>query len=1286
MKSMSIQSILQASFFLLLGLTARATQTDNHGIHAVPAPGPVTIDGKLDDWDLSGQVFMCYDIETLKDVYSAKVAAMYDADNLYLSVHWTDPNPMCNSHDPHYQANRGWAGDCVQFRFKTDRITNLDCWYYAANKEPTIRINYGSDLTHPDGGGTRQLFQTEGWKLTDGAEEAFVKDADGKGYVQEIKLPWNLITLDRKYQAGDSLNMGVELLWGSEDWPAHRYADNLAEGFTSRDFFFMNYSAWGPLILEPKGRLELPEPEYVKAMAAEAQVPQGPVKITYNLPEDALVTLAINDSYGRRIRNLIPAQPRTKGKVTEYWDGRDDDGKPVPAQNYNWKAIYHPALHTKYVMSFANPGNPTWDTGDGRGAFYADHTAAEAVATAGDYVALGCPIGEAGKPLIGCDLNGQRLWGLPNRTFSVGGRVSLATDGKILWVSQDQTGTIYRVEVATGRYAPWNRTATDASGSAFQVLDLPVDDPGEKTALNLTAIAVNDHLLAVCLLNDGLVRLLDKETGDVKGDLKVPEPVAAVFDTNDDLVVLSGDHLVRVSADGEISPFTSGSFPDGYGLAIDAKRNIYLSVRGAAQNVKVFSPSGQLSREIGKLGGRPLVGKFDAAGMRNPGQIAVDRMGRLWVVEETMNPKRTSVWNTETGELVKDLIGTTTYAGAGAIDPFDPTMSFSDDTVYRLDWDKGTYRPTWSLGEATGPDDLFPAHVDSLTDRVIKHGDATYVYTCGSAGTAKCVYCTMYRDGVWRSAAAVGVVTKDLASNPLFAGHEGDVFGWTDRNGDGRVQGNELTFARLAYHGIPYQIGSNYWGQLPDDQGTITYGESKGAGLVRFPVKNYLANGTPVYDVANPVPVLVTARLNFGEGMIIGGKQGRLYINQDPLTAFDGNGRQLFTYPNHYVSVHGSHDAPSARPGMLIGPSSFYGVVDMGGDTGEVFYLNGNLGENYLFTWDGLFVQSLFKDTRGGFTVPAQAVRGESFDEDTANGESFGGNFVRTPDGKIYLVEGGTDARVLEITGLDQIKRLAGSFTYTPEQFVAAQQLGWKTAVAPNAPKVYTIPRAQAPVVIDGKPDEWPELNDNQKPLIEIQESAAVRFGRVAARYDDKNLYLAYHVFSPNSEPRNSGQDLHLLFKTGDVVDLMLGPESQNSTGAGNLRLLFSVMGGQPTAVLYEKSVPGTSDKDQVPFSSPWRTIYFDRVTQPGDIKVAVGPYPGGSGYFVEAEIPWSRLGVTPSSGLKLKGDFGILFGDTSGTITVSRKYWSNKSTGLVNDVPGEAQLEPDRWGELTLQ
>lgn len=42
-------------------------------ISAVPRPGPVTIDGKLNDWDLSGQIEM-FVIEATRQTQSARFA------------------------------------------------------------------------------------------------------------------------------------------------------------------------------------------------------------------------------------------------------------------------------------------------------------------------------------------------------------------------------------------------------------------------------------------------------------------------------------------------------------------------------------------------------------------------------------------------------------------------------------------------------------------------------------------------------------------------------------------------------------------------------------------------------------------------------------------------------------------------------------------------------------------------------------------------------------------------------------------------------------------------------------------------------------------------------------------------------------------------------------------------------------------------------------------------------------------------------------------------------------
>lgn len=1293
MKRASIATVCVAG--LLMALPCQATQTDNFGLHAVPPPGKVTVDGNLADWDLSGQVLMTYDMETLRDVYSAQVATMYDADNLYVAIHWKDPIPLGNSHDPRYTPNKGWAGDAVQMRFKTDRISHITAWYYAPRQEPALTISYGKSLTEAFGGGDIQLFRTQGARLDQGAEMAFQKDADNRGYVQEIKLPWKIIAQNKQYKAGDRFSMGFELLWGETDWPVHRYADNLQPNASSREFFWEAYDGWGSVTLEPKGRLNLPEPAYMvayrKAMAGET--PQGPVEIAYNLPKDARTSLVIDDATGKRIRNLVPALPRAKGRNVEKWDGLDDNGKPVPPGQYLYKAIYHDGIRANYVMSFANPGSPTWGTPDNRGAFYGDHSAPQAAAAAGQFVALAVPTGEYGQHLIGVDLNGHRLWGLNNRGAFYAGRVSLATDGKILWVAQDKTGAVYRVDMATGKYAPWNQTARDETGKEYQLLDLKVADIVQadvNAPINLTAVALRGNTLAVAFAGENKIKLFDAQTGAKQKEVAVPAPQAIAV-SGDEWIVLSQNRLSRLDANGAMTPFSTTAFADAYGLTSDSKGNVYLSVRGNDQNVKVLSPQGKLLREIGAKGGRPAVGAYNANGMRNPAAIAIDSQNRLWVAEETMNPKRTSVWDADSGKLLKDLVGTTTYAGAGSINPFDPTMAFSDNTVYRINLQTGAWNPVYSVGKREADNDLFPLRLDSRS-RIINRNGNTYVYTADRTGSVRC---SVLHNGQWRAAAFVGTVRKENDSevntnftHPYLEDHVGEIVTWADSSGDGLVQPDELTFANPIVDGKLVTLDGFYWGTLPDESGTISFAATAANALVKFPVSRYTPNGAPVYEAARPQVVRVEKSVEFGnEGaMMMGGKNGRVYINQDPLTAIDAAGKVLFTYPSRHVSVHGSHTAKASRPGYLIGPNSILGTADMGGDIGEVFYLNGNLGENYLFTHDGLYIQTLFKDTRGYFDTPTQAAKGMSFDATTAGGESFGGSFAKTPDGKTYVTLGNTDARVMEVSGLQSIERLSGKFNYTPAQYAQAQTLMQKQVAQTNAPKVYSVARsAQAPA-IDGKADEWPELLDDTAKVLEIQDSPQQRFGRAGARYDADNLYLGYRVFSNSGRMRNAGQDVRLLFKTGDVVDLMIGPARENAGAAiaGDSRILMTVFANEPIAILNQKVAPGAPAAQKFGFSSPWRTFAFDRVVRAPEVKVATSPMNGG--YFVEAAIPWKVLGITPQAGLKLRGDVGILFADNGGTQTIARQYWSNKATGLVNDVPGEADLTPQLWGTFVLE
>jgi lysophospholipase L1-like esterase len=243
---------------------ALATETETRGVHAVPCPRAVVIDGQLDDWDLSGQYLQCYDLEAWKDVCQGRVAFMYDANNLYISVQWLDPIPLGNSHDPRKDAGNAWKGSCLQLRVKTDCIVHVTAWYYSPSKEGAISLTYGKDLTNPFGGENKLLLPVDGTLLSENTEMAFLEGADKKSYVQEIRIPWKLLTRDWRPAAGQEFRCGVELLWGDGDWVALRCADNLDAAATTRADFFTTVNAWGKVWLEKEGKLHLPAPAWGK--------------------------------------------------------------------------------------------------------------------------------------------------------------------------------------------------------------------------------------------------------------------------------------------------------------------------------------------------------------------------------------------------------------------------------------------------------------------------------------------------------------------------------------------------------------------------------------------------------------------------------------------------------------------------------------------------------------------------------------------------------------------------------------------------------------------------------------------------------------------------------------------------------------------------------------------------------------------------------------------------------------------------------------------------------------
>jgi hypothetical protein len=388
------------------------------------------------------------------------------------------------------------------------------------------------------------------------------------------------------------------------------------------------------------------------------------------------------------------------------------------------------------------------------------------------------------------------------------------------------------------------------------------------------------------------------------------------------------------------------------------------------------------------------------------------------------------------------------------------------------------------------------------------------------------------------------------------------------------------------------------------------------------------------------------------------------------MKCFGPDGKLLWTYPNRWSNVHGSHDAPLPETGVMQGALFFLGMAPL--DSGaDVFVMNGNHGRFFVLSTDGMYLDEMFHDVRMGGAVDAYLI----------GGECFGGAFGRSQKtGAYYLQSGHTDYRLFRIDGLDQVRRGAGAVTVSPDQATAAQRSLTRRLAQQAQKKEATIPYLKTPPKIDAKDDDW--TGDYA-----VKWSKSGQFPvAVRAGFDDRNLYL-YYVVSDPSPWVNNGKDWTLLFKTGDSVDLQIGTDGSANPGRsgpvrGDLRLLIAPLEGRNVAVLYRHRCPGAGDP--VEFRSPWRAEKVDSVRILKDAEIAV--VKERDKYRIEAAIPLADLGLQSPGGKTLKADFGVLFGDADGAITMLRSYWSNQATMIVNDVPSEIMLSPNLWGNVTFE
>ncbi|ACD82604.1 sugar-binding protein [Candidatus Methylacidiphilum infernorum] len=1351
-------------FFLHFVFASRllfSQQTANTNLLALHCPRKVIIDGNLEEWNYSGAILSCYDLSTLKDTHSVQSMAMYDENYLYLAFRFKDKTPLENQVDPVFDPQGGWKGDAVQVRLKTpSQILHFTTWYYTPKSLPWISIHVG--LWNPSTPPYEDI--QDGKKL--GVKIAFKKDPSGEAYTEEVAIPWSFLQKQKPY-LHEKLRCGLEFFWGrknGKDWPEHRFADLINPGNPKREFFWDNPEAWGKLELVDSLPAAQKNPPFF-SQPPSPSLPfstQGQYAIHYTLEEDQHISLVIEDGSGKRIRNLIADVPRKKGKNTDFWDGKDDQGNEVPPGTYSVRGLCHRPFHLSYQFAFGNPGNPQWLTPDGKGGWLSNHENPFALTVDDRFVYVAAATAEGACALMALDLEGKKQWGI--------GRINggmLARLGPYLYMVEEGCLSSYGVppgEVRLYRFNAQEGSPVLFSGNSpykligrfnAQVPPPPRDrlekayEEGSLDASwaqrEVMGFASSLHFLYCSLYYEDKILVVDEEGRFVR-EIPVKKPTGLAVNKKGELFILGDKKIYKEDNKQGLIPVVESGLSAPVGLALDEEGNLYVSEWGKAMQVKVFSREGKFLGSIGKEGGRNASGRYDPEKMFLPWGIGCDPFGRLWVAEWDDAPRRISIWNKE-GKLVKEFCGSTYYGSEGCmIDPTNPNFGILMGNGIELDWKKGLWRVNSVLHRELKSNALFGPLArgvsgEQMSQRImISHSkkwliSGTQNYACiseltpsytakpkaamgtvryflfGNSRLPQLIEKNLFLEGSaleWAKKSFPSLFLGDGWSHTQIGNYYGrgqiwnlfqfessqkgyqlnNSFLWIDRNGDGLVQEEEIVLFPESFE-EPLFSGA-WWMPIVDrDLGLywLALNQKGDLSCWAFPCYGFNEVGSPLYFLNKRKKIFSCSIKRSGDppqGWC--DSKGNILVIADPLLFFSSEGKLLWQYPDPWPGVHGSHYAAQSSPGRLIGPLYVLGSAEGENGIGEIFCLAGNLGERYLFTTDGLFVGSLFKDCRSAPDVlPQVPYRGMLLDNTTAGGESFGGEFFKNPeDGGYYLIGSVGDGRecaiVAKVEGLESVKKMVLS----PIRVGRGEDRSANDQSKGN----------QKPLSLNIYPLKEPAWGNPSSGLFDWGNPNSIasfsfdqdHHAQASWTFDKDYLYIGWKEVADDSPLLNKGLDPTKLFKTGDalIFEIRSGEEAGNTEEVvqGDIRLLFSVFHEKFIAVLYRYKEEGT--KNPVGFSSPIGTTYVDQVIPINDVKIVVERHPRS--YSLYASIPLKALNFYPKPGKTYRGDFGVIYSDKNGLNDILRMFWSNKETGMVSDLSIEASIKPSAWGKFYIE
>lgn len=780
------------------------------------------------------------------------------------------------------------------------------------------------------------------------------------------------------------------------------------------------------------------------ALAEAAPCPPGGIRITVPAGH-RLVSVMIDDASGVRVRNLLSLQPvepfggsPSNGALQTLnvpWDGRDDDGVAVPPGRYSAHGVSSPGLGARYERSFYNPGDPPW-SGYPNSHWGANHGDAVAIACvgAGDTSAwrtvIGCSMSEGTDFCFAVGKNDRKVLGWQQPW---GGCRGLAIRDGHLYAGFGQG--LRHIEVGSGRTLGWRRPAGTI--------------PEVKLEGWIWAVAAGATNVAVVTADDKgngpQLQILNRESGRITAATNLAALCHLAVGPGDVLhaVAAGGTGVLRVAWNAApLPPLALPGLEKPGPLAFDAAGNLYVADLGPDYRVKVFARNGALLRSVGRAGGARRGYAYERDGLYRLLGLAVDERGFLWTTEGG-HPRRQAVWDAR-GRLVKEFVGSTGYGASGAyVHDQDPERAGLCDVLLRSNPSSmQDYRVDRFVYSGARPDSPFALEAGITYGAFFARHQMFRSETSGrqreyliqTSRGFPVIF--LEKGGDYRPVAAMWTKYVHADSCPWSRAEDpdGTVYLWSDLNEDERLQDDEIAVP-------PGAAGQGCGWTFPMPQSLELYNGGYAIKPTRF-----TPAGAPVYGEAG------WTRLAGG-----GLERALAAIQQDPNRPERMNhfmvrvGRHLYTsygdWPTYFTgkhvwtdlagnvvatrrfagsAVHGSiaYGKPPA-PGETLGELFVSGVAHVSDDLGSVMALHGDQGQVYFFTEDGILAGSLFRDWRDSPAKPGEhAVRGADWTNVTMEQEAFCGWFAKQSDGKYRYLFGHTTANIVEVIGLDRVRRL----------------------------------------------------------------------------------------------------------------------------------------------------------------------------------------------------------------------------------------------------------------------